>query len=204
LKWSLSSFIEDHNLKRFNLAMLRASEGEAEWQRTGDLLAVRDRLGHKNVATTRAHYTSGGMRRESQERVAETQSLYHRWAKSEGRIDPRQQPEKCRSAATPGFGCLDPFHSPRLGQHMGKLCSAYGECPDCPLSQAWPQNVQAVSYYLALPEAINSARFGRISPKQWAKKWLPILTAHNRLLREIPLEVRADAMRFHIKLKPVG
>jgi hypothetical protein len=200
----LAEFIKDHGLMPFTLVMLRPSEGEVEWRRTGDLLAVRDRLGHKSIATTRTHYTSDGMRRESQERVAETQALYHRWVETEGRVDPRHQSERCRSAATPGFGCLDPFDSPRPGQRQGKLCTAYGECPDCPLAQAWPRDVQAAAFYLALPKAIHDARLGRISPKHWVNKWPPILIAHTRLLDEIPAEVRADAARFHIKLKPVG
>jgi len=203
-KSTLTKFIEDHGLKPFTLAMLRPTEAEMEWRRTGDMLAVRDRLGHKNIATTRAHYTSDGMRRESQERVGETQAFYHRWVQTEGRVDPRHQPERCRSAATPGFGCLDPYDSPRPGQRNGKLCAAYGECPDCPMAQAWPTDVQATAYYLALPKAIHDARLGRISPKHWAEKWPPILTAHYRLIDEIPPEVRADAARFHIKLKPVG
>ncbi|MCE7798701.1 hypothetical protein LWE61_19410 [Sphingobium sufflavum] len=203
-KLSLQKFIEDHGLRSFNLKMLRYSEGEAEWRRTGDLLAVRDRLGHKSIATTRTHYTSDGMRRESQVRVAETQAFYHRWARTEGRIDPRNQPERCRSAATPGFGCLDPFDSPRPGQRKDRLCTAYGECPDCPLAQAWPRDVQAVAYYLALPKAIHEARLGRISPKHWDKKWSPILIAHNLLLDAISPEVRLHAARFQIKLKPVG
>lgn len=203
-KFSLQKFIQDHQLKHFSLKTLRFTEGEAEWRRTGDLLAVRDRLGHQNMATTRTHYTSDGMRRESQLRVAETQVLYQRWARTDGRVDPRCQPEECRSAATPGFGCLNPFDSPRPGQRKGKLCTAYGECPVCPHAQAWPQNVQAVAYYLALPTAIQDARLGRISPSHWAKKWPPILAAHTLLLEEIPAEVRAEATRFHVKLMPVG
>ena len=203
-KTTLAKFIKHHGLKPFTLVMIRSSEGEMEWRRTGDLLAVRDRLGHKSVSTTRTHYTSGGMRRESQERVAETQAIFHRWAQTEGRVDPRHQPARCRSAATPGFGCLDPFDSPRSGQRKGKFCTAYGECPDCPLAQAWPRDVQAAAYYLALQKAIHDARLGRISPAHWAKKWPSILIAHNRLLDEIPAEVRMEASRFHIKLKPVG
>ncbi|WP_137679100.1 hypothetical protein [Aurantiacibacter suaedae] len=203
-KYSLQKFVNDHGLKPFSLQTVRFTEGESEWRRTGDLLAVRDRLGHTHIATTRTHYTSDGMRRDSQLRVAETQAFYHRWARTEGRIDPRQQPEKCRSAATPGFGCLDPFNSPRPGQSKGKLCTAYGECADCPLAQAWPHNVQAAAYYLALPKAINDARLGRMSPRHWAQKWPPILNAHNHLLDEIPSEIRANASRLHVKLKPVG
>ena len=203
-KFSLQKFIQENQLKPFTLQTLRFSEGEAEWRRTGDLLSVRDRLGHQSVATTRAHYTSDGMRRESQGRVAETQALYHRWAASDGRIDPRSQPEECRSAATPGFGCLNPFDSPRPAQRKGYLCTAYGECPACPLAQAWPQNVQAAAYYLALPKAIQDARLGRISPNQWVKKWPPILSSHNLLLEEIPNQVRSEAAKFRINLKPVG
>lgn len=203
-KTALTDFIQEHRLTPFTLHMLRFTEAEQEWRRTGDLLAVRDRLGHKSASTTRTHYTSDGMRRESQERVAETQTLYHRWAETEGRSDPRHQKERCRSAATPGFGCLNPYDSPRPGQSKGKLCTAYGECPDCPLAQAWPQDVQAAAWYLALPMAIHDARLGRISARHWAEKWPPILHALNDLLAEIPPGVRAEASRYHVKLKPVG
>jgi hypothetical protein len=203
-KHSMVDFIQHHGLTPFTLQMLRFTEAEREWRRTGDMLAVRDRLGQKSVSTTRTHYTSDGMRRESQERVAETQTLYHRWAETEGRSDPRHQTERCRSAATPGFGCLNPYDSPRPGQRKGKLCSAYGECPDCPLAQSWLQDVQAVALYLALPNAIYDARLGRVSARHWVEKWPPILHALNGLLAATPPGVRAEAARYCFKLKPVG
>lgn len=201
---ALCDFIKAHDLTPFTLASLRFSEGEMEWRRTGDLLAVRDRLGHKSITTTRTHYTSDGMRRESQERVAEIQALHRRWSQSEGRIDPRTQPEPWRSSATPGFGCMQPFDSPRPGQRKGRLCDAYGECPDCPMAQAWPQDIQAAAYYIALPRAIYDALLGRVSAHQWVEKWPPILLALNELLAEIPSAVRAGASKFSIVLKPVG
>lgn len=201
---ALNDFIKNHNLAPFTLASLRFSEGEMEWRRTGDLLAVRDRLGHKSIITTRTHYTSDGMRRESQERVAEIQVLHHRWLQSEGRIDPRKQPEPWRPSATPGFGCMQPFDSPRPGQRKGRLCDAYGECPDCPMAQAWPQDVQAAAYYAALPRAIHDALLGRISARQWVDKWPPVLESLDKLLCEIPPKVRAEASKFHVVLKPVG
>ena len=205
LWWSvLQDFIKTHGLTPFGLSTLRLTEGEMEWRRTGDLLAVRDRLGNKSIATTRTHYTSGGMRRESQERVAEVQTLYHRWSQSEGRIDPRTQSEPRRSSATPGFGCMNPYDSPRLGQRKGRLCDAYGECPDCPMAQSWPHDVQAAVYYLALEKAIYDARLGRVSARQWAEKWPRVLLALNDLLAAIPPAIREEASRFRIMLKPVG
>jgi integrase len=207
-RYALEDFIREqannYQLKPFTLKMLRFTEAEHEWRLTGDMLAVRDRLGHKSASTTRTHYTSNGMRRESQEHVAETQTLYHRWAETEGRSDPRHQSERCRSAATPGFGCLNPYDSPRPGQRKGKLCTAYGECPDCPLAQAWPQVLQAAAWYLALPKAIHDARLGRVSARHWVEKWKPILHPLNALLAEIPPHTRAEASRYGVKLKPVG
>lgn len=200
----LRDFIHEHGLKPFTLQMLRFTEADQEWRRTGDLLAVRDRLGQKSVSTTRTHYTSGAMRRETQERTAETQTLFHRFVETKGRSDPRHQSEQCRSAATPGFGCLNPYDSPRPGQRKDKLCTAYGECPDCPLAQAWPWELRAAAWYLALPKAIHNARLGRISARHWAEKWPPILRALDALLAEIPPDVRADASRYHVELKPVG
>ena len=203
-KTALGHFIQDNGLKPFTLKMLRFTEAEEEWRRTGDLLAVRDRLGQSSVSTTRTHYTSDGMRRESQERVAETQTLFHRWAETWGRSDPRQQTERCRSAATPGFGCLNPYDSPRPGQREGKFCTAYGECPACPLAQAWPHEVQAAAWYLALQKAIHDARLGRVSARHWANKWPSILHQLDALLAAIPPDVRAEASRYYIKLIPVG
>lgn len=207
-KHALAQFIyeheKDYNLKTFTLRTLRFTELEQEWRRTGDVLAVRDRAGHVSASTTREYYSSDGMRRESQERVAEIQTYLHRCAETDGRSDPRHQPERCRSAATPGFGCFDPYHSPRPGQREGRLCSAYGECPDCPLVQAWPQDVQAAAWYLALPKAIHDARQGRVSARHWAEKWPPILNALEALLAAIPVDVRAKASLYHVKLKPVG
>lgn len=205
LWWSvLQDFIETHSLTNFGLSTLRLTEGEMEWRRTGDLLAVRDRLGNKSIATTRTHYTSGGMRRESQERVAEIQTLYQRWSQSEGRIDPRTQSQSWRSSATPGFGCMQPFDSPRLGQRKGRICDAYGECPDCPMAQSWPQDVQAAAYYIALEKAIYDARLGRVPARQWAAKWPRVLVALSELLAAIPPVIREEASKFHIVLKPVG
>jgi integrase len=203
-KHVLIDFIQNHGLTPFTLRTLRFTEAEQEWRRTADPLAVRDRLGHRSASTTRKHYTSDGMRRECQERAAETQALYHRWAETEGRSDPRHQPERCRSAATPGFGCLNPYDSPRGSQRKGKICTAYGECPDCPLAQAWPQDLQAAALYLALPKAIHDARLGRVSARHWGEKWKPILHALHALLAEIPPNIRAEATRYQVRLKPVG
>lgn len=201
---ALRDFIKTHNLPQFTLACLRFTESEMEWRRTGDLLAVRDRLGHKSVTITRTHYTSDGMRRESRERVAEIQALHHRWFQSEGRIDPRTQPQSWRSSATPGFGCMQPFDSPRPGQRKGRLCDAYGECPDCPMAKAWPQDVQAVAYYTALPKAIYDGLLGRIQARQWLEKWPPVLTALNELLDEVSPVVMVKASKFRVVLKPIG
>jgi len=203
--YACQQFIEDHGLKPFTLRMLRPTEGEEEYRRSGgDLKAVQHRLGHRTAQTTRTFYTSDWMRRGGQDRIAETQALYIRWADSEGRADPRGKAEYTRGATTPGFMCLDPYDSPRSGQRKGKLCAAYGECPACPLSAARPGDPQAVAFYLALRHAIYAGQQGRISGKGWHARWVPVLDDLNRLLALVPPEIMTASAQYRVVLKPVG
>ncbi len=202
---SFEQFYKDHGLKPFTLNMLRPTEGEEEYRRTGgDLKAVQHRLGHRTVNTTRTFYTTDWMRRGGQDRIAETQELYIRWAESEGCADPRGKADYTRGATTPGFMCLDPYDSPRSGQRKGKLCAAYGECPACQFSAARPRNAQAVALYQALRRAIYAGQQGRVSGKGWHAKWAPVLDDLNRLLAIVPPEVMSAAAQYRVVLKAVG
>lgn len=207
IRWkkALEDFIKEHKLRPFTLKMLRATEGESEYFRSnGDLKAVQARLGHKTARTTRTFYTSDWMRRSGQDRIAETQELYIRWAETGGLTDPRGKEAFTRGATTPGFMCLDPYDSPRNGQQRGKLCTAYGECPSCPLAAAKPKDPKAVALYLGLQKAIFAGQQGRISGEGWTLKWAPIIYDLNQLIALVPHSVKLNAMQFRVHLKAVG
>lgn len=202
---AFESFRSRHNLPRFDLSMLRATEAEVTFQTTGDILAVRERLGHKDAQITRTHYTSGWVRKSGQEQIGLVQELVVRWARTDGLIDPRglKDPRDAPSA-TRGFGCIDPYDSPRRGQINGRLCTAYGECPSCPLMLARPNDLQSVAYFLALKKAIVAGKAGIGTGEAWAERWLPVLTDLEALLAEVPDFIISDAKELRVTLPPVA
>lgn len=100
-----------------------------------DIRAVKAAGGQKSESTIKLHYEGSGAIRRRNEKLSEVMMTAERWVVSEGRADPRGEPTSADiHAATPGWGCLDAFHSPILGELDGKLCGAYGSCPVCPLA----------------------------------------------------------------------
>ncbi len=202
---AFKSFQTRYKLPKFDLSTLRATEAEVTFQTTRDILAVSDRLGHKHAQITRTHYTSGWVQRSGQEQIGLVQELVVRWSKTDGLIDPRglKDPRDAPSA-TRGFGCIDPYDSPRQGQVKGRLCAAYGECPSCPLMLARPNDLQSVAYFLALKKAIVAGKAGIGTGGAWAERWLPVLTDLEALLAEIPISIIADAKELRVTLPPVA
>ncbi|MBC7146554.1 MULTISPECIES: hypothetical protein [Thioclava] len=202
---AFNDFRERFRLPNFSLRMLRATEAEVEYQRTGDILAVKDRMGHKSARITRTHYTSGWVRSHGQDRIGATQELVVRWASTGGKSDPRGLKDpRDAPGATRGFGCLDPYDSPRTGQRSGRLCSAYGECPSCPLMLARPRDPQSAAHYLALRNAIVEGKRGVATGVAWVERWAPVLHDLESLIREIPENVMERATLFRVSLPPVA
>lgn len=207
LTWrnALASFIADHRLPPFTLKVIRATEYEIEYRRTGSLSAASARLSHASVDTGQRHYTSDWVRRDGQAKIAGVQELLLRWAGTEGTIDPRGLPHpEDAPAATPGFSCLDPRASPIPGQRHGRLCTAYGKCPACPLMAARPQDFASAAYYLALRDAIARGRTGVTDAGPWVEEWGPVLRDLDTLIAEIPVNVRRKAAQIRVSLQPVA
>ncbi|WP_138468670.1 hypothetical protein [Poseidonocella sp. HB161398] len=203
-KGALGRFIAAHGLTPFSLKMIRATGGDETRRRYG-LFAQAEQMGHQSPQTTRTFYTSDWVRKEGQDRIGETQVLYHRMAETRGVIDPRGLGANGRqAAATPGFLCLDPFHSPRPGQRSGALCTAYGECPSCPLMAADLASDEPVARHLSLRAAIIAASMGRVSAEQWRQKWQPVLADLDALLAHVPQPVMDAARRLRITLPIVS
>ncbi|WP_324750100.1 phage integrase SAM-like domain-containing protein [Sphingomonas sp. LY54] len=203
-KCALRSFIKTHAIDKFNLSQIRFTLLDEVQVQTGDLLAAQELGKQKNPETLWRHYTSDGTKQRYRERIGLILLVRDRWLTTRGVIDPRHKPLTYDvGAATPGFLCLDPFDSPRANQKADRLCTAYGECPACPLAAAEVSQVSNVAQYLGLRTAIFESR-GRVSPEAWSTKWKPIADDLESLLKNVSEGVLEQAVTFKIVLPPVG
>lgn len=204
-KYHLKQFAAAHDLPPFTLSQIRPTQGDEIGQRHGSLVAMQA-LGHQSLDTTDASYLGSGTRDREGEHLSSVVQQMERWVASEGRIDTRRTrltPRMDQGAATPGFSCIDPYDSPRVGQQKNRLCRAYGECPSCPLSGADVDDPMAVALYVSLRAAIYSGQ-ERMAPQAWLNHWAPILLDVNALVGRASASALASATRFHVRLPPVG
>lgn len=125
----------------------------------GDPLSVGALLGHVGVASMVTAYRSDDAKRRDEDRLAGAMAARERWLNSRGKSDARRESADAdRSAATPGFTCIDPFNSPIPGEKPDRLCAAYGFCPDCPLAQPDANVAYTVARLLQLRERLLEAR----------------------------------------------
>lgn len=201
----LAHFIKDNNLPEFTLKTIRATMLDyVQLFNRGDLEAARQVGNHASRVTTWTHYTSNLVQQMLQEATGETLLVRERWLDSEGKIDPRKHREwTSKGCATPGWICLDPFDSPRPNQKQGRLCSAYGECPDCPLSAARPVNPRNVMLYKALRRAIYRS-IARVTAPVWQDRWAPVVAALDGLLANIPAQVLQESRKLIVELPDIG
>lgn len=202
--YSLADFITANSLPQFTLKMLRPSAVEALYEQGGDSLDAKEKLGHRSLQTQFTHYTSDRVRRLARDKLAATQSQIVHWVETSGKVDPRGRKKWDRHSTTRGFLCLDPRHSPRNGQKKGRLCTAYAECPSCPLMGALPEDDYAVACYLALKEKIYHAKQGSITGRSWLTKWRPILHDLETIIELSPKNVLRRAARLSVHLPPIG
>lgn len=170
---ALRNFREDHNLKRFTLQQVRPTTldiGRAIHD--NDLRAAQALGDHRSPETTNSHYTSGAQRERNAERLGEISTLRRRWLDTGGKADPRNAPvDADEGAVTPGWGCLEPFESPYSPN--GKLCSAFGRCPACHLTQLDIHSVYAAAQSLNLLDAVRRAR-ETMDPQGWLERMAPV------------------------------
>ncbi len=201
----LKEFITDNNLPNFTLKTIRATLLDyVQLINRGDLEAARAVGDHRSRVTTWTHYTSSLVKRLLQEDTGETLLVRERWLNSEGDIDPRLfRKWTSKGCATPGFHCLDPFDSARPNQRKGRLCAAYGECPDCPLAASVPNNPRNVALYEALRRAIYRSVSTMTAP-MWRLRWAPVVAALDSLLSSVPPAVLKKSRQIVVELPSVG
>jgi hypothetical protein len=204
-KNALDSFIADHKLPDFNLKTLRATLLDfVQLFNRGDLEAAQKVGNHGSRLTTWTHYTSDLVKRLLQEATGETLMVRERWLDSGGKLDPRQHRESTnKGCATPGWLCLDPYDSPRPNQRKNRLCTAYGECPDCPLAAARPENPRNVMLYEALRRAVYRS-ITRVTSPVWQQRWVPVVVALDALLKDVQPAVLDRSRSLCIELPDVG
>jgi len=125
----------------------------------GDLDAIGVLLGHRSRSTTAGSYRASKARERDEIAMAGGITMRQRLVRSEGKVDPRPLPsDQPRTAATPGWDCLDVFLSPIPGQIDGRACSAYGWCPACPLGRRTPDEPLALARALQLKEVFADTK----------------------------------------------
>lgn len=203
---NLKRFIRDHSLAHLNLRMIRASGiDQVRSAFDGDETAVGAAGNQKTSSTLRRSYFSSGARAVAAEQVGGIIELRTRMLVTKGKVDPRRVPNGTdRSAATPGWTCLDPFDSPIPGQQPGRLCHAYGACPVCPLARQDYTSSYALARALQLREAIKKAV--TITPaERWIAVWKPVLRSLEKkwLLRFTQRSVLSEAAKLSLEPLPM-
>lgn len=200
----LKGFCRDNKLRPFSLQQIRTTILDEVQQTVGDVIVAKRLGGHRDPTTTWTHYTSDGTRKRYKERLGEAFLLRSRWRETKGRCDPRAHTaSQDVGAATPGFLCFDPFDSPQPNQTAGRLCTAYGRCPECPLAAANIADISCVANYQALKKAIMDAQM-TLTPKAWLTQWAPVLQSLESLLETIPAKTLEKAKLIKVLLPPVG
>ncbi len=165
-------YCESREVKYCGVSALRLGMAELiDTATNGDALQLKNLLGHRLVDTGQDHYRTTAMLQRSKENMAGGMAVQQRWITSQGKVDTRSKPVGRDSvAATPGFTCLDPFKSPLSGQVEGRLCTAYGMCPSCPLAGSDPDQPYAFARALQLKEEYERAK-ERLGGSVWKLKF---------------------------------
>lgn len=151
----------------------------------GDVRAIAALASHSSAQVFDQHYKSPQSRARNDHRMAKAMLLRERLLASNGEVDPQRRLKgEGVQGATPGFGCLDPFSSPIPGQRAGRPCSAYGQCPGCPLATT-DATIPANLVRMKQLEAEYMAAVTYLAPHYWRDKyslhlatlraeWLPV------------------------------
>lgn len=176
----LKRFLKRNSLPDLSLQTIRmTSIDRSDAIFGGDIRAKAAIGGQKSVDVIASHYFSGSTKARNEERIGTLIESRNRYRETKGKSDPRKaDPGADIGCATPGFNCLDPFSSPVAGQQEGRLCSAYGACPDCPLAQVNISSSYSLGRLLQLRDEIIRAQ-NYLDTGRWIACWSPRLSALN-------------------------
>lgn len=175
-QWGLGNFIAEHDLQSFTLRQIRATLLDVAHQRyRGDIRAILALGRQQSPHVIASSYTSSGARLRNDERLGAAAALMARDRATGSRADARRGSEMGADpgAATPGWNCLDPFDSPVAGQKRGRACTAFGQCPACPLAQLDTGSPISARHAFELLARIDEARRA-LDAAEWLTTWAPV------------------------------
>ncbi|SUE44013.1 hypothetical protein [Roseomonas gilardii] len=206
--YAWSNWCEDSGFPGLQFASIRPTGLNLGFRRfNGDVLAVAALGSHSSIDVFNINYKSAPSAALNARRMGKAMAVRQRMLDSDGKIDPtRRLRGEGTQAATPGFGCLDVTSSPMPGQKKGVICSAYGQCPGCPLATT-NSGVAANLARMKQLEAEYVAASTYLDPHNWTNKY----SGHLRLLREewlpafVDEDVIAEASKLLVSpLAPLG
>ena len=193
----LRRFIAEYRLAPFTLANLRPTGSDLVDEITeGNLTAQQTLLNHARPETTERHYRSHAAHERLQEKLAQAMAWRERYARSGGAVDSRGKLGS-RRAATPGYECFDPYDSPEPDQFSGRLCTAYGRCPACPLHALNTRSASSLARVTQLAARLEECS-EVIAPQRWLWKWAPVQKAVRAHLLLFADEIYAAARSLQL------
>lgn len=177
---ALNTWLPRFNLPHASLTGIRKGILDlAHLASNGDEAAVREIGGQKSSDVIENHYTSPAARKRERERLAWADLEAGRFIRSNGKVDARLLPDTFdRSAATPGFSCLDRFSSPMPGEKPGRPCQAYGHCAICVHGIVDISSPRSCGYLHLLLDRVLAGLIGKGAgpTKEYIAAWGPVAT----------------------------
>lgn len=203
--FELSQWLRRNGLPHANFSSIRKGMRDlAHLAADGDRAAITA-MGGQSEQTIDNHYVSPEARRRERARVATAADNFERWITSEGKVDARAFPEaEDRSAATPGFSCIDNRASPMTGAE-GRACTAYGMCPICPLALVDLSSPRSCGYLHLLLDRIEASYDASdlMTAAPVLAQWAPVaLSLRDKWLPAFSPEVRAIAVTLPLPRLP--
>ncbi len=191
---ALKRFCAKHGLDYFTLRQIRPTTLDLVHELTGgNLMATQQVAGHESPDTTKEFYESAAMQRRDEEMLAGGINQWWRFLETGGIVDAteRDRLNVDLGAATPGFGCADPYDSPVKGERKGALCTAYGRCPMCEFALVDLTSPHAYRYHIELLRRIDEAM--TTLGEAWLWRWGPVKQRLLIIGNKFPLDVRLAA-----------
>lgn len=203
---AFSAFCNRHELPAMNMKEIRTTGlNRVNELFGGDLVPVRDAAGHaRGSSTAEMSYMGYAARLKRDERLVEITSTMPREARHGGRSSVRGAPDTADAgAATPGWGCVDPYDSPVPGETPGALCGAFGQCPSCPHGTLDRTSPYSLVRNLQLREEIDRAH-DYLTHTRWEAVFVPVRRALDEVWLPLFQDPKVISTARSLNLGPLG
>ncbi len=212
---ALSVFVKKHDIRdddgkplKLNLARLRPTFATEAFLKTkGDLVKLKQLLGHSSIATTQ-QYVSAAMMPEMLENAAADLSAHESEMKARivvgdvaSELDiSKEEAGRLLSGDFDTFlsKCMNPLNSPLKGEQEGKMCSRFHACLRCGHSLITSEDLTKIfSYQNSL---IKIGGGDLMSTEQFEKAFGSDIRLINNIASRFPAEVVEGARRKALKI----